>query len=148
MNQKSLRLSILTAVLTEVVLARFYYGKWPHLASAYVSGISAGILIKSPDLWPYVLCGMISIVSKYALRVEGRHLWNPTNFGVSAMLFLAPTSVASLSVQAGNEIWPVLLIWALGSLILYRLKRLHIPLVFLAAFIPLSFLRSSSVLMK
>jgi Na+-translocating ferredoxin:NAD+ oxidoreductase RnfD subunit len=46
-------------------------------------------------------------------------------------------------VQSGNEVWPVLLIWVLGSLILYRFGLLHIPLVFLAAFIPLSFLRSA-----
>jgi hypothetical protein len=126
----------------ELVLARFIRGKWPHLASAYITGISVGILIKSPDLWPFVLCGLISITSKYVLRFRGRHLWNPSNFGVTVMLWLAADHVASLSVQAGNEVWPVLLIWTLGSLILYRLKRLHIPLVFLAAFIPLAFVRA------
>src|SRR5262245_43402519 len=134
--------AIIATAAIELVLARFIRGKWPHLSSAYITGISVGILIKSPELWPFVMCGLISITSKYVLRVYGRHLWNPSNFGVTIMLLLAGEHVASLSVQAGNEIWPVLLIWALGSLILYRLKRLHIPLVFLAAFIPLSFLRS------
>jgi hypothetical protein len=136
-------IAILATVTMELILARFVAGKWPHLASAYISGISVGILIKSPELWPFVLCGLISITSKYVLRVGGRHLWNPTNFGVTMMLFLAPEHVASLSVQSGNEVWPVLLIWALGSLILYRFGLLHIPLVFLAAFIPLAFVRSA-----
>lgn len=136
-------IAIVATLATELVLARFVYGKWPHLASAYISGISVGILVKSPDLWPFVLCGMISIASKYVLRVGGRHLWNPTNFGVTVMLFLAGEHVAPLSVQSGNEVWPVLLIWVLGSLILYRFGLLHIPLVFLSAFIPLAFLRSS-----
>jgi enediyne biosynthesis protein E5 len=135
--------AIIATAAIELVLARFIRGKWPHLSSAYITGISVGILIKSPALWPFILCGLISITSKYVLRVYGRHLWNPSNFGVTIMLWLAADHVASLSVQAGNEIWPVLLIWALGSLILYRLKRLHIPLVFLATFIPLSFLRSA-----
>jgi hypothetical protein len=134
--------AILAAVALEAVLARFTFGKWPHLASAYISGISVGILIKSPELWPFVMCALISIASKYALRVGGRHLWNPSNFGVSALLFLAPQFVASLSVQTGNDWWPVILVWVLGGLILYRLGRLHIPLVFLAAFIPLAFLRT------
>ena len=89
------------------------------------------------------MCGVISIMSKYVLRFRGRHLWNPSNFGVTMMLLLAGEYVASLGQQAGNEVWPVLLIWALGSLILYRLGRLHIPLVFLATFIPLAFLRST-----
>ena len=41
-------LSIATAIATELVLGRITYGKWPHPASAYISGISAGILIRSP----------------------------------------------------------------------------------------------------
>jgi hypothetical protein len=40
-------------------------------------------------------CSAISITSKYVLRVKGRHLWNPSNFGISAMLFLAGDTVAS-----------------------------------------------------
>ena len=65
-------------------MGRITYGKWPHPASAYISGISAGILVRSPLLWPYFLASLVSITSKYVLRVKGRHLWNPTNFGVSA----------------------------------------------------------------
>jgi hypothetical protein len=135
-------LAILTAIAAEMLLGRTYYGKWPHLASAYVSGISAGILIKSPATWPFVFCALISITSKYVLRLADRHLWNPTNFGMTAMLFLAPEHVASLSVQAGNEIWAVAVIWVLGGLILWQLGRLHIPVAFIAAFVPLSILRT------
>jgi len=133
---------IFTTILAEMFLGRFFYGKWPHLASAYVSGISAGILIKSPLLWPFVMCGLISITSKYVLRVGDRHLWNPTNFGVTMMLFLAPEQVASLTVQAGNEIWAPFVIWILGGLILYQLGRLHQPVAFVLAFVPLSILRA------
>jgi hypothetical protein len=134
--------TILATLLAEIILGRFFWGKWPHLASAYISGISAGILIKSPELWPFVLCGIISIMSKYVLRVGGRHIWNPTNFGVTMMLLLAPDYVASLSVQAGNNGWAVAIIWLLGGLILWRLRLVHIPLAFVASFIPLAFLRS------
>ena len=81
---------------------RIFYRQWPHLASAYITGISVGILIRSPAFWPYALCSAISITSKYVLRVKGRHLWNPSNFGISAMLFLAAETVASLSIQWGN----------------------------------------------
>jgi hypothetical protein len=133
---------MLTTVLAEMLLGRFYFGKWPHLASAYISGISAGILIKSNLLWPFVLCGLISITSKYVLRIGDRHIWNPTNFGVTVMLFLATNHVASLTVEAGNEVWASLVIWALGAMILWQLKLLHISLTFLAAFIPLSIFRA------
>lgn len=135
-------LTIGVTLLTELLVGRFFWGKWPNLTSAYITGISAGILIKSPVLWPFLLCGMISITAKYVLRVYGRHLWNPTNFGVTMMLFLAPQHVASLTVQAGNNGMAVAVIWLLGGMIMYKLGRWHIPLAFVASFIPLAFLRS------
>ncbi|HWB08677.1 MAG TPA: hypothetical protein VG826_05615 [Pirellulales bacterium] len=134
--------AIVVTLVAELVLGRFFWGKWPHLASAYISGISVGILIKSSALWPFVLCSLISIASKYVLRVGSRHIWNPSNFGVTMMLLLAPDHVASLSVQAGNNGWAVAAIWVLGGMIMYRLGRFHIPLAFVAAFVPLAFLRS------
>ncbi len=134
--------AIVATILAEMVLGKFFWGKWPHLASAYVSGISVGILIKSSALWPFVLCGLISITSKYVLRIGERHIWNPTNFGVTMMLLLAPASVASLTVQAGNNGLALLTIWILGSLIMYRLGRFHIPFAFVVSFAALSFLRS------
>src|SRR6476660_3255266 len=52
-------LAILTAIGIETVLGRLFYGKWPHLASSYISGISVGILIRSTVLWPFALCSAI-----------------------------------------------------------------------------------------
>ncbi len=134
--------AIAVCILTEIVLSYVVVGKFPHLASAYISGISAGILIRSPEFWPFALCAAIAIASKYALRVKGRHLWNPTNFGVSFMLFVAPFAVASLSIQWGNNIYAMAVIWLLGAIIVYRLKRLHITLTYVAAFLFFAFVRS------
>lgn len=134
--------AILSAIALEIVLGRWATGRWPHLASAYITGISVGILMRSTLWWPFILCSLLSISSKYALRLHGRHLWNPSNLGMSVLLFLAPQAVASLAQQWGNDLWPLLVIWPLGSIILYRLGRLHITLAYVAAFLPLSLLRS------
>ncbi|APW59500.1 hypothetical protein [Paludisphaera borealis] len=135
-------LAIGASIAMELILGRLMLGKWPHLASAYITGISIGILIRSPAYWPYILCALISITSKYAIRWHGRHIWNPSNLGVSAMLFLAPASVASLSIQWGNALWPMLIIWALGSAIIWRLKRFHICATYVATFLALAGVRS------
>jgi len=135
-------LAIIAAISMELLLGRVFAGRWPHLASSYISGISVGILIRSPAVWPYALCSMISITSKYVLRVKGRHIWNPSNFGICAMLFLAPYTVASLSVQWGNNLWPMVVIWLLGSAIIYRFKRFHISATYVVSFILFAFLRS------
>ena len=135
-------LAIVTAFATEMALGRITYGKWPYAASAYITGISVGILLRSPFLWPYALASLISITSKYVLRVGGRHLWNPSNLGVSAVLFLAPATVTLLSIQWGNNIWPMLVIWLLGSVIVWRVGRLHVSAAYVASFVVFGLLRS------
>src|SRR5690242_11007508 len=130
-------------MLLDLVLARLLLRKWPHLASAYITGISVGILVRSPAYWPYALCSAISITSKYVLRLNGRHLWNPSNFGISAMLFLAGETVGSLSIQWGNYLWPMIVIWLLGALIIWRLRRFHITATYVASFIVYALVRSA-----
>ena len=136
-------LAISTAIVVELVIVRALYGKWPHLASAYVSGISVGILVRSPAFWPYALCSAISITSKYVLRVQGRHIWNPTNFGIVAMLLLAPDTVASLSVQWGNNLLPMVVVWVFGAVILRMVGRLHITLTYVASFLLFAVVRAA-----
>jgi enediyne biosynthesis protein E5 len=136
-------LAIATAIGIEIVLGRLLFGKWPHLASSYISGISVGMLIRSPAVWPYALCSAISILSKYVLRVNGRHIWNPSNFGVVAMLVLAADSVAGLSVQWGNMLLPMVIVWLFGTIILHTLGRLHITATYVASFMAFGALRAA-----
>src|SRR5215216_75679 len=135
-------LAIVSALVAELILGRIFFGKWINLASAYISGISVGILLRSPAFWPYALCSVLSIMSKYVLRVKGRHLWNPSNFGICVLLFLAPETVAALTIQWGNFIWPLLVIWILGSVIIWRAKRFHISATYVLSFLAFAFLRS------
>jgi Na+-transporting NADH:ubiquinone oxidoreductase subunit NqrB len=134
-------LAIVTAIGAELIMGRITYGRWPHPASAYISGISAGILVRSPFLWPYFFTSLISITSKYVLRVGGRHVWNPSNFGISVMLLLAPWAYSTLSVQWGNNLWPMLVIWALGAVITYHVGRIHITATYVVSFFALSYVR-------
>jgi Na+-translocating ferredoxin:NAD+ oxidoreductase RnfD subunit len=139
--QKTL-LAIATAMVTEMVLGRIFLGKWPHPASAYITGISVGILLRSPAFWPYALCAALSITSKYALRVRGRHIFNPSNFGICALLFLASESVAGLSIQWGNNLASLIVIWVLGALILWRAKRFQITATYVVSFFLLALVRA------
>jgi hypothetical protein len=134
-------LAIAAAMLLELVLGRLFYGKFPHLASSYISGISVGILIRTPLFWPYALCSAISITSKYVIRWKGRHLWNPSNFAICAMLLLAPEAVSTLSIQWGNAIYPMLIVWTLGALITWRVKRFHITATYVLSFLAFAALR-------
>lgn len=137
-----LLIAIAASFLTEAVLHRLIVGTWRDMSSAYISGISVGILIRSPFLWAYAFTSMISIASKYVLRYKGTHIWNPSNFGVVAMLLLAPQAVAVLSIQWGNNMWAMLIIWVIGFISIYRLKRFHICATYVISFLVFSIFRS------
>ena len=136
-------LAIATSVAFDFVLGRLVFGKFPNVASAYITGISVGILVRSPEFWPYALCAALSITSKYVLRWKGRHLWNPSNFGISAILLLAPEFVAALSIQWGNNVYPMMVVWVLGAFIVYRVRRFHITFTYVVSFLALAALRSA-----
>ncbi|HET8638047.1 MAG TPA: hypothetical protein VFL96_14460, partial [Acidobacteriaceae bacterium] len=96
----------------------------------------------STAFWPYAVCAAIAITSKYVLRYKGRHLWNPSNFGICVVLFLLPASSTMLSIQWGNNLGSLVVIWLLGSVIIWRLRRFHISATYAIAFILLAVLRA------
>lgn len=134
-------LAIATCIATEALFARLAFATWPHLASAYISGISVGILVRSPLVWPFAVTAALSILSKYAIRMREGHLFNPSNFGICAMLLLYPGEVAILSFQWGNAVWAMLVIWALGARTIHKLRRFHICAAYVLGYFALNALR-------
>ena len=139
---ENLMITVLTCVVIDTVIGRLYTGSWKNVASAYISGISVSILVRSTVVWPYIVTAAISILSKYVIRYKGRHIWNPSNFGISWVLLVSPAFVAGLSVQWGNNLLPMIVIWMLGMVIVYRAKRLHITLTYIVSFLVFAFIRS------
>ena len=75
------------------------------------------------------------------LTYRGRHLWNPSNFAIAAMVLLAADSVAILSHQWGSDIETNLVIWVFGLIIAWRARVLHVTLTYVACFIGFAVLR-------
>ena len=140
-----LALALGVCVATEVILSWFDRGRVVNLQSAYISGISLTLLTKPQGgaLWPFVIGGFLAISSKYVLRYRDQHLWNPTNFAISALLLVAPSKVAVLSHQFGNDLVTNLVIWTFGLIIAKRVGVLHITLAYVASFLVLNGLRAT-----
>lgn len=133
-----------TSVLTEFVLSMFLLGKRPFLQSAYISGVSLTMLIRPQSglVWPFIIAAILSIASKYVLRYKGRHLWNPSNFALAVLLILAPSQVALLSHEFGNDVLANVVIWGVGVLVASRARVLHISVTYAMCFVALAGLRS------
>ncbi|MDZ4771526.1 MAG: hypothetical protein SGI72_00175 [Planctomycetota bacterium] len=137
-------IALSVAILTEIVAWKLVKPGWPNLLSAYISGNSVAILLKPQGdlLWPFAVCAAISILSKYVLTWRGRHLWNPTNFGVCMLLALAASRVSMLSHQWGNALGTVAVLWAIGSFTVWRARVWHLTLAWLAAFVFFAWIRA------
>jgi Na+-transporting NADH:ubiquinone oxidoreductase subunit NqrB len=139
-----LALALLTCMATEAVLSWFVRGTVVNLQSAYISGLSLTLLVKTQGgaLWPFALGGFLAISSKYVLQYRNNHLWNPTNFAITTLLLAAPHRVSVLSHQFGNDVLTNLVIWSFGLAVAARVRVLHITLTYVASFLLLNSLRS------
>jgi Na+-translocating ferredoxin:NAD+ oxidoreductase RnfD subunit len=134
--------ALIAAMATEAIFHKIVTGEWRNVSSAYISGNSAGILVRSPMIWPFALCAAISIASKYVFRFRGTHIWNPTNFGIVIMLLIASDSMAVLSIQWGSNMWAMLAIWIVGLAVISKVKLFHVCAVYVLSFIGFAWLRS------
>jgi enediyne biosynthesis protein E5 len=140
-----LALALFACTATEAVLSWFMRGRVVNLLSAYISGISLTLLLKPQGgvLWWFALGGFLAIASKYVLQYRNNHVWNPTNFAITALLLAAPNRISVLSHQWGNDLGTNLVIWIFGLVIAARVRVVHITLTYVASFLLLNTLRAT-----
>jgi Na+-transporting NADH:ubiquinone oxidoreductase subunit NqrB len=108
--------------------------------SALVTCCGLSLLLRSDTLWVHPLAASLALSSKFLLRVNGKHLYNPANFGVVAAITLLPGTWVSPG-QWGNDLALAVWLLMLGTVVTQRAKRLGISWVFLGAYLGLVALR-------
>ncbi|HEY7446111.1 MAG TPA: DUF2330 domain-containing protein [Vicinamibacterales bacterium] len=109
--------------------------------SALISGLSLCLLLRTNSAELAVLAAAVTIGSKFVLRVSGKHIFNPTNFGLAVMM-LATDAVWVSPGQWGNAAIFALLMACLGGLVVTRASRSDVTLAFLVVYGALVFGRS------
>jgi enediyne biosynthesis protein E5 len=116
-------------------------GGGADLRSPLISGLSLTLLLRAAHPGWLALAGVLAIGSKYALRFDGRPVFNPSAFAIVALLATgAPVWVSP--GQWGAEIWFAALILCLAGLVLPRAGRADIALYFLGAHVALLIARA------
>lgn len=104
-----------------------------HL-SAIVTCCGLSLLLRSDTLWAHPLSAVLAMSSKFVLRVNGRHLYNPANLGVIAAISLLPGTWVSPG-QWGSDLALCVWLLMLGTIVAQRARRLDISSVFLGAYL-------------
>lgn len=108
-------------------------GRGRSLRSALITALGLCLLLRADHMSTVVLASSLAILSKFVLRVGGKHFFNPANFGIIAVLVLTHDAWVSPG-QWGDEGWYGLLFLGAGGLVLQRVGRWDTSVAFLATY--------------
>jgi enediyne biosynthesis protein E5 len=134
-------LAIGSALLTQIICSRISRLPKIDLRSALITGLSLSLLLRANEPWLPAIAGFIAIASKFALRIEGRHIFNPAGFAI-VVLLLTSSGVWISPGQWGTSLWLATLLAFLAILVLQAAQRSDIALFFLASHAALLYARA------
>lgn len=134
-------LLLTTVLLTQYVCSRLWRLPAFDPRSALISGLSLCLLLRTNSAALAALAAVVTIASKFVLRVRGKHLFNPTNFGIVAMM-LATGQVWVSPGQWGSAAFFAFLLACLGGLVVNRAARSDLTYAFLVFYLAVLFGRA------
>src|SRR5689334_3757099 len=109
--------------------------------SALISGLSLCLLLRTSSPLIAAAAAIVAIGSKFLIRVNGKHIFNPTNGGIVAMLLLTGDVWVSPGQWGATALFAFLLA-CVGSMVVNRAARMDVTFAFLIAYCALLFGRS------
>jgi enediyne biosynthesis protein E5 len=110
--------------------------------SALISGLSLCLLLRTNSLLLAALAAVLAVAGKFLLRWRGKHLFNPTNFGIVSLMLATGGRVWVSPGQWGNAAFFGFLMACIGGLVINRAARADVTLAWLGSYLALVFGRS------
>lgn len=110
------------------------------IPSVLISSFGLSLLLKTNHWQSAVFAASISILSKYVLRVNGKHIFNPSALGIVAAILLTGKAWVSPG-QWGSGIVILFAVLCLGFIVVTKVQNLSASLSFLGVFAGLLFIR-------
>ena len=111
------------------------------LKSALITALGLCLLLKVNNPATLVFAASVAISSKFLIRVNQKHLFNPANIGIIAALAFSGDAWVSPG-QWGNNALMVYFFGAAALMVLLKVGRIDTSLAFLATFAVLEYLRT------
>ena len=131
-----------TALLTQYACTRIWRLPAFDPKSALISGLSLCLLLRTGSLALGVVAALITIAGKFVIRWRGKHLFNPTNFGIVALMLATDGKVWVSPGQWGSAALFGFLVACLGGLVVNRATRSDVTYAFLASYLGVVFGRA------
>jgi len=120
--------------------------RWASLKSATITGLGLSLLLRSDSYGAIACAAFLAIASKFIFRTNGKHWFNPANFGI-VMVLLLDQYVWNNHAWVSNGQWGedslyALVFLGLGGIVLKKVGRWDTSFMFLAAYSILEGLRN------
>src|SRR5258705_3612470 len=113
--------------------------------SVLISAMSLCLLLKTNDWYVSLFAAFFTVASKYILRFNKKHIFNPSAFGIVATILLTKDAWLSPGQWGSNAVIFFGVI-TFGTIVVTRVQKLDISLAFLLTFISLLYWRQVYVL--
>lgn len=131
-----------TALLTQYACTRIWRLPAFDPKSALISGLSLCLLLRTNSWQLALVAAVATIACKFVLRWRGKHLFNPTNFGIVALMLATDGKVWVSPGQWGSAALFAFLVACLGGLVVNRATRSDVTYAFLAFYLAVVFGRA------
>ncbi|WP_455202195.1 RnfABCDGE type electron transport complex subunit D [Kaarinaea lacus] len=132
---------VATALLTQWGCTRFWQLPVYDPRSALISSLSLCLLLRTDWLWVAVVAAFVTIISKFIIRVNNKHIFNPTNFGIAFVLIVLGDHAWVSPGQWGTTALFGFFLACMGLIVVYRAQRSDITIAFLLAYSGIVMLR-------
>lgn len=130
-----LPLVIGSSLLTQYALTKHFNVPFYDFRSPLITSLSLCLLFKGAALWLYPLVAVLAIGSKFLIRTDDKHIFNPANFGIVSLLILFPDMVWISPGQWGSALWFGLALATFAIIVLTTARRGDMTLMFLGSWI-------------
>ena len=131
------------SIKTKRLLKPKEFDRWGF--SVLISAMSLCLLLKTNDWYVSLIAAFLTVASKYVLRFNQKHIFNPSAFGIIATLLLAKDAWLSPG-QWGSNAVIFFGVVTFGTIVVTRVQKLDVSLAFLLTFIGLLYWRQVYVL--
>jgi len=138
--------SQITILLGSVLLTQFLCGKLFAASSfdprsALISGLSLCLLLRTNSILLLIVTAVVTIASKFLIKWNHKHIFNPTNVGIIAIIALSGEVWVS-PAQWGSKLYFGFLMACLGGMVVHRALRSDVSYAFICSYAAILFARA------
>jgi Na+-translocating ferredoxin:NAD+ oxidoreductase RnfD subunit len=114
----------------DTILHRLIKGQWLFPLSAAITGLSLAILVNySHGLWLPLVPAFLAVASKYLFTVDGRHVYNPSLFGLVLAIWLSEEMISPAPAYQWGGYPAVAIFIVTAAILMFALKIRRTPLI-------------------